>query len=197
MAMLSAEMKKIAENYPRAEVKYAVLTVPSYLRTPAQSLVSKLFVSSTSSLLPLSPTKEEKKTWSTISLMVLLTCLCLPSTIASLRSLPLTVTLTFESKNSNDITTDNNSLHKLRREVEKAKRSLSAVAQTTIEIEALIDGIDFSENLILAKFEKLNIDLFKKTLTPMLDVLKDADVKKMLTKLSSLAALAVSPISRL
>jgi heat shock protein 5 len=47
-----------------------------------------------------------------------------------------------------------------------------------VEIEALFDGIDFSETLTRAKFEELNIDLFKKTLGPVANVLKDAYVEK-------------------
>ena len=46
------------------------------------------------------------------------------------------------------------------------------------EIEALHDGIDFSEILTRARFEELNQDLFKKTLGPVIKVLSDAGLKK-------------------
>jgi len=46
------------------------------------------------------------------------------------------------------------------------------------EIESLYDGVDFSETLTRARFEELNIDLFKKTLTPVGKVLSDAGLKK-------------------
>ena len=46
---------------------------------------------------------------------------------------------------------------KLRREVEKAKRALSSAHQTSIEIESLYEGEDFSETLTRAKFEELNM----------------------------------------
>jgi heat shock protein 5 len=49
---------------------------------------------------------------------------------------------------------------------------------TRIEIEAFHNGDDFSETLTRAKFEELNMDLFKKTLKPVEQVLKDAKVKK-------------------
>ncbi len=49
---------------------------------------------------------------------------------------------------------------------------------TRVEIESLFDGKDFSETLTRAKFEELNIDLFKKTLKPVEQVLKDAKVGK-------------------
>jgi molecular chaperone DnaK (HSP70) len=45
----------------------------------------------------------------------------------------------------------------LRREVEKAKRALSASHQVRIEIESFFEGDDFSETLTRAKFEELNM----------------------------------------
>ena len=77
-----------------------------------------------------------------------------------------------------DITTDLKTMGKLKREAEKAKRTLSSQKTTRIEIEAFHNGDDFSETLTRAKFEELNIDLFKKTLKPVEQVLKDAKVKK-------------------
>jgi heat shock protein 5 len=47
-----------------------------------------------------------------------------------------------------------------------------------VEVEALADGLDLSESLTRAKFEELNIDLFRKTLQPVAAVLKDAGLKK-------------------
>merc|ERR1719460_2824205 len=84
----------------------------------------------------------------------------------------------FKKKTDLDIKTDKRALQKLRREVEKAKRALSSTMQTKLEIEALIDGKDFSETLSRAKFEELNLKLFQKTLGPIKTVLEDADLKK-------------------
>jgi len=83
-----------------------------------------------------------------------------------------------KKKLGKDITNDKRALAKLRREVEKAKRALSTAVDVKVEIEALVDGKDFSESLTRAKFEELNIDLFKKTLGPLDKVMKDADLKK-------------------
>jgi molecular chaperone DnaK (HSP70) len=47
-----------------------------------------------------------------------------------------------------------------------------------IQIEALHQGIDFSLPITRAKFEELNIDLFKKTMEPVKQVLQDAQLKK-------------------
>merc|ERR1712180_226862 len=69
-------------------------------------------------------------------------------------------------------------VQKLRREVEKAKRALSAAHQVRVEVESLIEGEDFSETLTRAKFEELNMDLFRGTLKPVQKVLEDADLSK-------------------
>merc|ERR1719174_1143555 len=41
-----------------------------------------------------------------------------------------------------------------------------------------MDGVDFSETLTRARFEELNVDLFKKTLGPVSKVMEDADMSK-------------------
>merc|ERR1712100_789800 len=46
------------------------------------------------------------------------------------------------------------------------------------EIESLFDGIDFSETLTRARFEDLNMDLFKKTLGPVKNVMDDGGLSK-------------------
>lgn len=84
----------------------------------------------------------------------------------------------FKKKTGKDLKTDKRSLQKLRREVEKGKRALSSTHQVKIEVENLMDGIDFSETLTRAKFEELNNDLFQKTLKPVRQVLEDADMRK-------------------
>ena len=77
-----------------------------------------------------------------------------------------------------DITKNLRTMGKLKREVEKAKRTLSSQMSTKIEIESFFEGEDFSETLTRAKFEELNLDLFRKTMRPVEQVLKDANFKK-------------------
>jgi endoplasmic reticulum chaperone BiP len=84
----------------------------------------------------------------------------------------------YNKKHDVDITKDYKTMGKLKREVEKAKRTLSSQMSTRIEIEAFHNGKDFSETLTRAKFEELNMDLFRKTLKPVEQVLKDAKFKK-------------------
>ena len=84
----------------------------------------------------------------------------------------------FKKKTNKDVRKDNRAVQKLRREVEKAKRTLSSQHQTKIEIESFYDNEDFSEILTRAKFEELNVDLFRSTMKPVEKVLEDADLKK-------------------
>merc|ERR1719442_235415 len=84
----------------------------------------------------------------------------------------------FNKKHSKDMSKDKRAMQKLRREVEKTKRALSSTHQARIEIEALFDGVDFSETLTRARFEEINNDLFKNTLGPVKQVLEDSGLKK-------------------
>ncbi|KAF9391008.1 ATPase with role in protein import into the ER [Podila verticillata] len=85
---------------------------------------------------------------------------------------------TYKKKNGKDITTDLKTMGKLKREVEKAKRTLSSQMSVRIEIDSFYNGNDFSETLTRAKFEELNNDLFRKTIKPVEQVLKDANLQK-------------------
>ncbi|XP_053380433.1 endoplasmic reticulum chaperone BiP-like [Mercenaria mercenaria] len=82
-----------------------------------------------------------------------------------------------KKKTGRDVRTDTRAIQKLRREVEKGKRALSSTHQTVIEIESLFEGNDFRETLTRAKFEELNNELFRSTLTPVGKVLKDGGIK--------------------
>merc|ERR1712093_78612 len=84
----------------------------------------------------------------------------------------------FKKKTGKDMSKDKRSLQKLRKEVEKTKRALSSTHQARLEIEALFDGVDFSESLTRARFEELCGDLFKKTLGPVKNVMDDSGLKK-------------------
>jgi heat shock protein 5 len=83
-----------------------------------------------------------------------------------------------KKKHSQDVSKNKSALQKLKTEIEKAKRSLSSTTQTTIEIDELVEGLDFKEPLSRAKFEELNNDLFKKTMEPVEKVLQDGGMKK-------------------
>lgn len=84
----------------------------------------------------------------------------------------------YQKKTGKDVRKDNRAVQKLRREVERAKRVLSSQPSTTIEIDSFFEGEEFSETLTRAKFEDLNMELFKSTLKPVRKVLEDAGIKK-------------------
>merc|ERR1719433_1297907 len=85
---------------------------------------------------------------------------------------------TFKKKHKVDITNNLRAMAKLRREVEKAKRALSSQHQVKIEIDNFAEGIDFSETVTRARFEELNNHLFRQTLKPVQNVMKDSGLKK-------------------
>jgi len=84
----------------------------------------------------------------------------------------------YKKKTGKDVRKNDRTVQKLRREVEKAKRALSSAHQAKIEIESFFDGEDFSETLTRAKFEELNMDLFRSTMEPVRKVLEDGDLTK-------------------
>merc|ERR1712014_293196 len=84
----------------------------------------------------------------------------------------------FLRKNKIDLRGDKRAMRRLRTECEKAKRTLSASAQTSIEIDALKDGEDFSLVITRAKFEELCMTFFKNCLVPVDKVIKDSGIAK-------------------
>ncbi|KAK6337989.1 Heat shock protein ssb1 [Orbilia brochopaga] len=84
----------------------------------------------------------------------------------------------FKRKTKVDISDDPRALRRLRSACERAKRTLSSVASTTIEIDSLSSGEDFNTNITRARFEDLNATLFKSTIDPVAQVLKDANIEK-------------------
>ena len=84
----------------------------------------------------------------------------------------------FRRKTNLDLKENPKALRRVRCSCEKAKRALSASTQATIDIDALMDGKDLSVTITRAKFEELCMDLFKKCLPPLDNVLKDAKMSK-------------------
>jgi len=84
----------------------------------------------------------------------------------------------FKKKTGHDIAGNARAMRRLRTQCEKAKRILSSAHQAEIECETLFEGEDFSTTISRAKFEELCIDLFRKCMPPVENVLKDADIGK-------------------
>jgi heat shock protein 1/8 len=85
----------------------------------------------------------------------------------------------FQKKNKGvDLKSSARALRRLRTACERAKRNLSASTQAMVEIDSLIDGIDFSVTITRAKFESLCEAAFKRTIAPLEQVLRDAKMSK-------------------
>ena len=84
----------------------------------------------------------------------------------------------FKRKHKKDISGNVRALRRLRTSCERAKRTLSSTAQTTIEIDSLYEGMDFYTTITRARFEELNMDLFRKCMEPVEKCLRDAKMDK-------------------
>ncbi|KAJ0370800.1 hypothetical protein COL154_001179 [Colletotrichum chrysophilum] len=86
----------------------------------------------------------------------------------------------FKRKHKKDLSSNARALRRLRTACERAKRTLSSSAQTSIEIDSLFEGIDFYTSITRARFEELCQDLFRSTIQPVDRVLSDAKIDKSL-----------------
>ncbi|CAI9298746.1 unnamed protein product [Lactuca saligna] len=84
----------------------------------------------------------------------------------------------FKKKWNKDLTGNERALGRLKVACEKAKRILSYDTQTSVELEVLLDGIDFSMKITRAKFEELNMSFFTKCIKQLESCLADANMKK-------------------
>merc|ERR1712027_47051 len=84
----------------------------------------------------------------------------------------------FKRKNKKDMTGNKRSMRRLRTTCERAKRTLSSSTQASVEIDSLFDGHDFYTTITRARFEDLCQHLFKKTLEPVENALRDAKLSK-------------------
>ena len=85
----------------------------------------------------------------------------------------------FKRKNRGmDLSESSRALRRLRTACEKAKRTLSSCTTATIEIDGLFRGVDYNTTISRAKFESLCNALFKKTMRPVEQALRDSGVSK-------------------
>jgi L1 cell adhesion molecule like protein len=84
----------------------------------------------------------------------------------------------FKRKNKKDMSSNPRALRRLRTACERAKRTLSASTQASVEIDSLYEGLDFYTNITRARFEELCSDMFRSTLEPVEKALRDAKQDK-------------------
>lgn len=207
-AMVLGKMKEVAEAYLGKEIKHAVVTVPAYFNdaqrqatkdagTIAGLNVVRIINEPTAAAIAYGLDKKEGEK----NILVFdlgggtfdVTMLTIDNGVFEVlatngdthlggedfdqRVMEYFIKL-YKKKTGKDIRKDNRAVQKLRREVEKGKRALSTQHQVRIEIESFFENEDFSETLTRAKFEELNMDLFRSTLKPVQQVLDDGGMKK-------------------
>jgi L1 cell adhesion molecule like protein len=84
----------------------------------------------------------------------------------------------FNRKYKVDMKSNARAMRRLKSSCEQAKRTLSSSSVANIEIDSLFEGIDFNTTITRAKFESICDDLFKRTMAPVDQVLRDAKVSK-------------------
>ena len=84
----------------------------------------------------------------------------------------------FKRKNKKDLSVNSRAVKRLKVACERLKRTLSSSTQAQIELESLFEGIDFYSNMSRARFEEINSDLFRSTLKPVENVLRDSKKSK-------------------
>ncbi|PHJ18019.1 chaperonin protein [Cystoisospora suis] len=206
-AMVLTKMKETAENFLGKEVKNAVVTVPAYFNDAQRQAtkdagaiaglnVIRIINEPTAAAIAYGLDKKNEKTilvydlgGGTFDVSILVIDNGVFEVLATSgdthlggedfdqRVMDYFIKLV-KKKHDKDLRSDKRALQKLRREVERAKRALSSQHQVKVEVEGLMEGLDFSETLTRAKFEELNSDLFQKTLKPVKQVMEDADLQK-------------------
>jgi len=84
----------------------------------------------------------------------------------------------FKRKHKCDLKQSSRAMRRLRSQCERAKRTLSASARATVEIDSLYDGIDFYSTITRARFEDLCGSHFRNCLDPVRKVLQDSGMAK-------------------
>ncbi|KAJ7977113.1 Heat shock cognate 70 kDa protein [Quillaja saponaria] len=182
-SMVLIKMREIAEAYLGSQVKNAVVTVPAYFNDSQRQATKDAGVIAGLNVLRIinEPTAAaiayglDKKATSVGEKNVLI--FDLGGEDFDNRMVNHFVQ-EFKRKNKKDISGNPRALRRLRTSCERAKRTLSSTAQTTIEIDSLYEGIDFYSTITRARFEELNMDLFRKCMEPVEKCLRDAKMDK-------------------
>lgn len=207
-AMILTKMKETAEAYLGKKVKHAVVTVPAYFNdaqrqatkdagTIAGLQVARVINEPTAAAIAYGLDRQDKEE----NILVFdlgggtfdVTLLAIDNGVFEVRAtsgnshlggedfdhrLVKYCITQFKRKTGVDVSNDKRAVQRLRGQCELAKRTLSTQTQTTITVEALHQGVDFTLPITRARFEELNQDLFRKTLDPVVSVLKDSGLAK-------------------
>ena len=81
-------------------------------------------------------------------------------------------------KHKVDVFKNPRALKRLKTACERAKRTLSSAAQASIELDSLIEGIDFTSSMSRARFEELCSSYFRRCMETVDTVMRDAKKDK-------------------
>jgi L1 cell adhesion molecule like protein len=84
----------------------------------------------------------------------------------------------FKRKHKKDLTDNARSVKRLKVQAERVKKTLSTATTASVELDSLYEGIDFTSSITRARFEELCSDVFRKTMVPVEQVLRDAKMSK-------------------
>lgn len=84
----------------------------------------------------------------------------------------------FKRKYKKDLVQSPRAMKRLKNACERAKKSLSTMAQTTIELDSLFEGIDYQSSITRARFEEINAEHFDKYMRIVEKCVLDAKVAK-------------------
>lgn len=84
----------------------------------------------------------------------------------------------FRRKSSLNVKENPRAMRRLRTAAERAKRGLSSSAQAQIEVDSLMDGVDYTDILTRARFESMCQKTFERIMAPITEVLRNAEVSK-------------------
>ena len=206
-AMILGKMKEIAENYLGDTVTDAVITVPAYFNDSQRQAtkdagkiaglnVLRIINEPTAAAIAYGLNKKEEQNVLIFDLgggTFDVSLLSIDDGIFEVRATAGDTHLggedfdnllvkhfikEIERKHKVNISDKPRCVRRLKSACERAKRTLSSSTTATIEIDSLVNGIDFNSKITRARFENLCDSLFKKCLSPIERVLRDSKLSK-------------------
>jgi heat shock 70kDa protein 1/2/6/8 len=206
-SMVLIKMKEIAESYLGKEVKNAVITVPAYFNDSQRQSTKDAGAIAGLNILRIinEPTAAaiayglDKKDEQNILIFDLgggtfdVSILSIDEGIFEVKATAGDTHLGGEDfdnrmvdyclqeikrKYKKELTDNQRALRRLRTSCERAKRTLSSSTVASIEIDSLIDGMDYNTTISRAKFEDMNMDYFRKCMEPVEKVIRDSKLSK-------------------
>jgi heat shock 70kDa protein 1/2/6/8 len=206
-SMVLIKMKEIAESYLGKEVKNAVITVPAYFNDSQRQSTKDAGAIAGLNILRIinEPTAAaiayglDKKDEQNILIFDLgggtfdVSILSIDEGIFEVKATAGDTHLGGEDfdnrmvdyclqelkrKYKKELTDNQRALRRLRTSCERAKRTLSSSNVANIEIDSLIDGMDYNTTISRAKFEDMNMDYFRKCMEPVEKVIRDSKLSK-------------------